>query len=180
MNIDSARSTRTIALIIALINILAYIFAPLDAHALAPSSSFLSAFCYQFTHASIFHLACNMWSFLLIGFFWRITATEILLAYAISIIFGLAVIFGVIIPSKPIIGFSSFIYAIAGLRSLIHLTYSSQRPVLLCLRYNVIMLLTIFLTALIPAVSFLCHISCYLLGSIISIFITPIYKNKRT
>lgn len=125
-------------------------------------------FMYQFLHANIFHCLANIWCLLIMLYAWNITLRRLLIAYLISVIFG------IVIMNTPnlqsIVGFSGVTYALAGLYSI---TNNRKRDK----RYILTILVTILLTAFIPRMSVLTHLSCYLIA--LSIMISGEYKNRN-
>lgn len=189
---------RTTALLLSLLLIIIYIagasagvqtLSPAAVHDCSPTSvpSFAAGIpilTYQFFHANIFHLLTNVWSFLIITFFWHIRYRELIISYLASILCGYLIQQGVIPTPAPVIGFSSVIYALLGCRAFAHLSSlhrNTSKPshipscVLSCLRYNLYILLSISVTLLFPKVAVTTHLTCYAITALYSHLSTPIF-----
>lgn len=98
----------------------------------------------QFFHANIIHLACNVYALWLLKF----TLGDFIAAYIISIV-------SVSLSTVPVVGASSFIYALAAFRM-----SGARLGKYEWMAFFVLNAVTIF----IPSISFIVHISSFSLG----------------
>ena len=167
---ERAENTKSFAIIMAIATFIVYFCCDAGKYSLHYGAPTYNTLMFSFMHANIAHLLCNLWSFLAIVFYKKPSVFILISTFLATIILGLLPI--MYDTGSPIIGMSAWIYCVLGRYGI---TFNIKRDI----RYNAIMFLTIAVGLLLPNISWMAHVTCYMAGMVIALFTEPINIKRK-
>lgn len=155
---EERKTEKTLALIIAVVVILVYIFSPFNVFdvGLYYGCGLGQRLAYSFFHTNIFHLIINLWCFLYIAFLCRISLFRLFFAYVIAVTIPLSLLIHLSdLFFQPSVGLSAIVFFLLG---------SMSFEVSNKWRWQKWMIPYLLIGLLLPNVNGVGHLYCYTVG----------------
>lgn len=120
---------------------------------------------YHFFHASIIHAVLNAWCLLSIIFLYKVSWSDILIAYVIA-----AIAPPFVLTALPTVGMSAVCYALLGL-----MVFKTRSP----LRFTLLLIPYLIIGFFIPVVNAWLHLYSFVAGLMVSLLFIPIPCSKK-
>lgn len=156
---------RNISIIISTITILVFLLSSEDSMyrlSISADSALPTRITYLFMHASILHLSINIYALLTLSFICRASLWQMCTSCIVAITIPTE-----ILPSAPMVGLSTVIYALSGLV----IMRQSKWWKLMVLNLSILAI-----QSAVPSVAFAAHLYCFFVGAFIGFFTIPRYE----